>query len=85
LKRISWQKTADISASAISLLGLGQPFMADQVQAALDEDLGGKLIETVSDQCDQLYYDSGELIGDRLFAYLCTNRTSIRLQKYDTR
>jgi hypothetical protein len=85
LKRISCPKTADISASAISLLGLRRPFTADQVQAALDKDLDGKLIETLSDQYDQLYYDSGEPIADRLFAYVRTNRSSIRLQKCDAR
>ena len=79
LKRISCPKTADISASAISLLGLGQPFTADQVRSALEKDIGGKLVENLNEQCDQLYYDSGEPIADRLFAYIRAHRSSVRL------
>lgn len=79
LKRIGCSKTADISALAISLLGLQQPFTTEQVEAALDRDPDGKLIEVLIDQCDGPYYDSGEPIADRLFAYISANRGSIRL------
>jgi hypothetical protein len=80
-KRIGCPKTADISALAISLLGLQQPFTTEQVEAALDRDPDGKLIEVMIDQCDGAYYDSGEPIADRLFAYIGANRESIRLPR----
>lgn len=79
LKRIGCPKTADISALGISLLGLHQPFTVDQVEAALDGDPDGRLIEVLIDRCDGPYYDSGEPIADRLFAYISTHRDSIRL------
>jgi Domain of unknown function (DUF4375) len=85
LKRISCPKTAGVSESAISLLGLGQPFTASQVQAALARDRHGKLIEILIDKCDRLYDESGEPIADHLFAYVCTHRRSIRLPKHDAR
>jgi hypothetical protein len=81
LKRIGCLKTADISALAISLLGLQQPFTLEQVEAALDTDPDGKLIEVLIDRCDGPYYDSGEPIADRLFAYVSANRDSIRLPR----
>jgi hypothetical protein len=81
LTRIDCPKTADISARGISLLGLRQPFAVDEVEAALDKDPDGKLIEVLNDQCDGPYYDSGEPIADRLFAYISTHRDSIRLPR----
>lgn len=79
LKRIGCPKTADISALGISLLGLHQPFTVAQVEAALDGDPDGRLIEVLIDRCDGPYYDSGEPIADRLFAFISTHRDSIRL------
>lgn len=79
LTRIDCPKTADISARAISLLGLRQPFAAGQVEAALAKDSDGKLVEVLVEQCDGAYYESGEPIADRLFAYIGANRGSIRL------
>lgn len=79
LKRIGCPKTADISALAISLLGLRQPFTTERVEAALAADPNGKLIEILIDRCDGPYYDSGEPIADRLFAYIGANRGSVRL------
>lgn len=79
LKRIGCPKTVHISDLAISLIGLRQPFTAKQVEAALDRDPDGKLIEVLIDQCDRPYDDSGEPIADRLFMYISTNRGSIRL------
>ena len=81
VKRIGCPKTADISALAISLLGLQPPFSTEHVEAALDRDPGGKLIEILIDRCDGPYYDSGEPIADRLFAYISANRASIRLPR----
>ena len=81
LKRIDCPKTAAVSALAISLLGLREPFTAIQIQAALDKDRGGKLIEILIDQCDRPYDDTGEPIADRLFAYIRANRDFIRLRK----
>jgi hypothetical protein len=79
LTRIDCPKTAQISAAAISLLGLRQPFTTEQVEAALDKDADGKLIEVLIDRCDRPYDDSGEPIADRLFEYISANRRSIRL------
>lgn len=85
LKRIRCPKTSDISASAISLLGLGQQFTTNQIQMALNEDIAGDLIKILYDQCDRPYYDCDEPITDRLFAFICTHRSSIRLQMDDAR
>lgn len=78
LKRIECDKTAEISAKAISLLGLDQPFTAAEVEEAID-DSSEELIETLSDQCDGPYYDAGEPIADHLLEYVRANRNSIRL------
>ena len=79
LTRIDCPKTAEISARALSALGLRQPITVNEVEAALAQDPGGKLVEVLSDQCDGAYYDCGEPIADRLFAYISSNRRSIRL------
>jgi hypothetical protein len=79
LKRIACHKTADISVKAIALLGLRQPFTANQVEQAIDNDQDRKLVESLSDQCDGPYYGTGEPLADRLFEYVRTNRASIRL------
>lgn len=81
LERIDCPQTARISALAISLLGLRSPFTARQVEAALDRDPDGKLIEVLIDQCDRPYDDTGEPIADRLLAYISKNRSSIRLER----
>jgi hypothetical protein len=81
LERIACPKTARISALAISLLGLRSPFTARQVEAALNRDPDGKLIEVLIDQCDRPYDDTGEPIADRLLAYISKNRSSIRLPR----
>jgi len=80
LECIACHRTADISANAISLLGLRQSFTATQVKNALDNDPDGKLIEILYDQCDGPYHDTGEPITDRLFDYVRKNRASIRLR-----
>ncbi len=85
LQRIGCPKTAGLSASAISLLGLTQPFTASQVQAALAQDRSGELIEILIDKCDRPYDESGEPIADRLFAYVCKQRLSVRLPQSDAR
>lgn len=79
MTRIDCPKTAEISARAVSLFGLPQAFTAGQVEAALAKDPDGKLVEVLVDECDGPYYDSGEPIADRLFAYIGANRGSIRL------
>jgi hypothetical protein len=81
LRRIDCPRTADISAKAISLVGLREPFTAEQVQRALDADPDGKLVEILNDECDGPYDKSGEPIADRLFTYIGTNRESIRMPK----
>ena len=85
LKRISCHKTAEISARAISLVGLREPFTASQVEAALRNDRDEKLVESLSDECDGPYYSSGEPIADRLFEYVRVNRASINLASRDAR
>lgn len=79
LTRIDCSRTAEITALGLSMLGLRQPFTADQVERTLGKDSDGKLIEVLSDQCDGPYYNSGEPIADRLFTYIGSNRGSIRL------
>lgn len=81
LKRIDCPRTADITAQAVSLLGLQEPFTAQQVQAVIDNDSDsdGHLSEALNHQCDQPYYESGEPIADRLFAYIQANREFIHL------
>jgi hypothetical protein len=81
LKRIDCPKTAEISARAVSLVGLRHPFATEQVEAALAKDADGRLIEVLIEQCDGAYYDSGEPIADLLFAYIQANRGSIRLPR----
>lgn len=79
LERIGCPGTAAISADAIALIGLHTPFTAEQVEAALRADHGGRLIETLSDKCDGRYYESGEPIADRLFEYIGAHRADIRI------
>jgi len=79
LQRIACQKTADISAQAIALLGLRAPFTAKQVKKAIDSDPAEELMDALSDECDDPYYDSGEPIADRLFEYVRAYRAAIRL------
>jgi hypothetical protein len=79
LERAICPLTAEISQSAIGHLGLRQPFTPEQVHETLEQDLEGRLIDVLSDQCDQRYYNSGEPIEDRLFAYVCANRHAIQL------
>jgi hypothetical protein len=78
-RRIGCPKTAEVSAQAIALLGLKPGFATEQVEAVIENDADGKLVEVLIDKCDGLYYDSGEPIADRLFEYIGANRTSIRL------
>lgn len=79
LERATCPLTAEISQSAIAQLGLRQPFTPEQVHQVLEQDVEGRLIDVLSDQCDQRYYNSGEPIEDRLLAYVCANRHAIQL------
>lgn len=79
LKRVACHSTAEITAKAISLLGLRQPFTAGQVEQTLLDDPEGTLMEMLSSQCDGPFYGTGEPIADRLFEYVRANRDSIRL------
>jgi hypothetical protein len=54
-------------------------FTATDVQAALEADDEGKLIELLSDCFDDLYYNSGEAIADNLFAYIKGNADAVRI------
>jgi Domain of unknown function (DUF4375) len=81
LERIDCPNTAKISQAAIAHLGLHQPFTTEQVQTALDQDTDGNLIDFLSDRCDQPYYNSGEPIADRLFAYIRAKGHAIKLGK----
>ena len=79
LERIGCPGTAAISSDAIALIGLHAPVTAEQVEAALRADPGGKLVELLSERCDGRYYESGEPIADRLFEYLKANREHVRI------
>lgn len=80
-RRIDCPKTAEISAHAISLIGLRHPFTTEQVEDVIQGDPRGTLIEILIDQCDGPYFDSGEPIADRLFAYIGAQRGSTRAGK----
>jgi hypothetical protein len=80
LERIGCPNTAEISRAAIALIGLREPFTRSDVEAALARDPQGELVEKLIDQCDGRYYDSGESIENRLFAYIQAKRGSIRLR-----
>jgi hypothetical protein len=58
---------------------LRAPFTPADVAASLDGDPGGKLIEILSGECDQAYYDCGEPIADRLFEFIRAQRSALRL------
>jgi hypothetical protein len=81
LERIDCPNTAKISQAAIAHLGVQPPFTIEQVQIALEQDTDGNLIDVLSDRCDPLYYDSGEPIADRLFAYIRAKSHAIQLGK----
>jgi len=80
LQRIDCPETAKITALAVSLLGLKERFTAEDVTKAFEKDSSGKLVDILSDRCDQPYQSSGEPIADRLFAFIRTNRSAIRLR-----
>jgi uncharacterized protein DUF4375 len=79
LRRIACPETADISAKALSLLGLRQPLAAEQVEKALASDPDEKLVDILSDECDGQYYEAGEPIADRLLEYVRAHQPDIRL------
>ena len=79
LRRIACHQIADISAKALSLLGLRPPLTTAQIQKAIDDDPDERLVDVLSDECDGPYYESGEPIADCLFDYVRTHRASIRL------
>jgi hypothetical protein len=85
LRRIACHKTAEISANAIAMVGLHQPFTASEVEAAITNDADEKLVEILSDTCDVAYFGSNEPIADRLFEYIRVNRASINLAPRDAR
>jgi hypothetical protein len=79
LRRIDCPRTADITAQAVSLLGVQEPFTAEHIQSVLDNDSDGHLIEVLTERCDRAYDETGEPIADRLFAYIRANRGAVRL------
>jgi hypothetical protein len=84
LKRIDCHKTAEITAKAIDLAGLRQPFTAMQVEAAIHHGTNEGLVQMLSESCDGAYFGSGEPIADRLFEYIRVNRGSIKLASRKT-
>jgi hypothetical protein len=79
LRRIACPETAEISAKALSLLGLRPPLTAAKVAKAIDDDPDEELVDTLSDECDGPYYEAGEPIAERLLDYVRAHRASIRL------
>lgn len=76
LRRIGCKKTAAITQKAIKALGISEltPKAIENAIAVDDEQRLAKL-----NQCDDSYYNNTEPIAERLFAFIKTNKASIRL------
>jgi Domain of unknown function (DUF4375) len=66
--------TAEATSKALSALGLDD-LKEESIEEAMDEDSEERDAELA--RCDQLYYQSGEDIDARLFAFVKANRGSI--------
>jgi Domain of unknown function (DUF4375) len=76
LERIGCKKTATITQRAIKALGISEVTTKtiDTAMATEDERCLTKL-----SRCDDAYYNSPESIAERLFAFIKTNKASIKL------
>jgi hypothetical protein len=77
LRAIDCPKTADIARDAITALAVAGELKADVVAAAISQ--GDGVIEQGLAKCDGRYFSNGEPIADRLFAWIKTNRRSVRV------
>jgi hypothetical protein len=76
LKRIGCPKTAEITQKAVNALHLPQlDVVAIQASIAAESDA----LDEALAECDGLYYDSGEDIAGRLFAFIQANKRAIKL------
>ena len=76
LRRIGCSKTSEITERAIAALGL--PVMtALAIQNVMADDNDER--EDELGQCDDLYYNTGEDIGGRLFAFIRANHAAFEL------
>ena len=76
LRRIGCNKAASITERAVKALGVSDLTMAaiDEAMAVDDEQRLKKFT-----RCDEAYYKNTEPITDRLFAFIKTNKSEIRL------
>ena len=77
LRSIRCPQVADISRRAIDALQLDGPPTPDRIEAALDEDRGGRDAELGA--LDDEYYAAGEDIAGNLFAFIRQHADQIRL------
>jgi hypothetical protein len=76
LKRIGCLKTAEITQKAVAALKL-QNLSAETIETTMATESDERDQEL--DQCDDLYYDTGENIADALFAFIKANKDAINL------
>ena len=80
LEEIACPKTARITHMAIGKLEINGPLTVEAITAAIDADEEGDdcLLDILSELDDQ-YFDSGEMIADRLFHYIKDHKSQINL------
>lgn len=76
LRKIGCPRTAEITQSAISALGL-TTFEADAIEEAIHAENAGR--DSTLNECDSRYFDNDEDIAGRLFAFIRANKDKIRL------
>lgn len=76
LLRIGCKKTARITERAILAIGVSELTEAT-IEAAMSEDAEGRTARL--SRCDDSYHKSGEQIGERLFAFLNSERGAHRI------
>lgn len=76
LEQIGCPKTADITKRALNALNVPR-LSAETVQASMATESDAR--DEALSECDDLYYDSGEDIADRLFAFIKANKSAIKL------
>ena len=70
LTRIECPVTAEISHTAVAKLGVAGEITPESISRVLEKDRDARLSAMLSEHCDGAYFNSGEPIADRLFAYL---------------
>ena len=76
LEQIGCPETADITKRALNVLNVPR-LSAETIQASMATESDAR--DEALSECDDLYYDSGENIADRLFAFIKANKSAIKL------